>query len=103
MGSRDPVIVGIGWSDYPVAPELDAMEHHAMALGQPRGDLGNGLARFDPKIDGALQDRLHIRAHEPMAARGSFRTAQNTASLPHFGAHKRFEHRRRFRTPGHHP
>ena len=50
MGSRDPVIVGIGWSDYPVVPELDAMEHHALALRRALAD--SGLQKSD--IDGYM-------------------------------------------------
>ena len=48
MGARDAVIVGIGWSDYPVAPELDAMDHHALALRRALADCG--LEKSD--IDG---------------------------------------------------
>src|SRR6185312_7200820 len=50
MGSRDPVIVGIGWSDYPVVPELDAMDHHAQALRRALADCG--LEKSD--IDGYM-------------------------------------------------
>jgi acetyl-CoA acetyltransferase len=50
MGRRDPVIVGVGWSDYPVAPELDAMEHHAQALRRALADSGLGK----PDIDGYM-------------------------------------------------
>ena len=48
MGARDAVIVGIGWSDYPVAPQLDAMDHHALALRRALADCG--LEKSD--IDG---------------------------------------------------
>jgi len=75
----------------------------AMLLGQPCRDFGDGLARFDPKIDGTLQHCLHIRPHELRTVRSRLRAAQNTASLPHFCADKRFEHRRRLRTPRRHP
>jgi acetyl-CoA acetyltransferase len=47
MGSRDPVIVGVGWSDYPVAPGLDAMEHHAMALRRALADAGLQKSELD--------------------------------------------------------
>jgi acetyl-CoA acetyltransferase len=50
MGARDPVIVGIGWSDYPVVPELDAMDHHALALRRALAD--SGLQKSD--IDGYM-------------------------------------------------
>jgi acetyl-CoA acetyltransferase len=47
MGSRDPVIVGIGWSDYPVTPALDAMDHHALALQRALRDCGMDKADID--------------------------------------------------------
>jgi acetyl-CoA acetyltransferase len=50
MGARDAVIAGIGWSDYPVAPQLDAMDHHALALRRALDD--SGLVKSD--IDGYM-------------------------------------------------
>jgi acetyl-CoA acetyltransferase len=47
MGSRDPVIVGIGWSDYPVAPELDSMDHHALAFRRALADCGIEKSEID--------------------------------------------------------
>ena len=48
MGARDPVIVGIGLSDYPKAPELTSAQHHALALQRALAD--SGVAKSD--IDG---------------------------------------------------
>jgi acetyl-CoA acetyltransferase len=47
MGARDAVIVGIGWSDYPVAPELDAMDHHVLALRRALADCGIDKSEID--------------------------------------------------------
>ena len=47
---RTPVIVGIGLSDYPKAPRLDALGHHAQALQRVLAD--SGVAKAD--IDGYL-------------------------------------------------
>ena len=47
MGSRDPVIVGVGWSEYPVAPELDALEHHALASRRALDDSGLEKSAID--------------------------------------------------------
>src|ERR1700728_745437 len=47
MGARDAVIVGIGWSDYPVVPELDAMDHHVLALRRALADCGIDKSEID--------------------------------------------------------
>lgn len=38
--ARRPVIVGVGLSDYPVAPHLDEPQHHAMAMARALEDSG---------------------------------------------------------------
>jgi len=38
--SREPVIVGIGLSDYPKAPHLSSAEHHAQAMQRALADCG---------------------------------------------------------------
>jgi acetyl-CoA acetyltransferase len=48
LAARDPVIVGIGQSDYPKAPHLDAIQHHAQATQRALAD--SGVAK--PAIDG---------------------------------------------------
>lgn len=40
MADRTPVIVGIGLSDHPVAPELDAIQHHVLAMQRALADSG---------------------------------------------------------------
>ena len=40
MGDRTPVIAGVGLSDYPKAPHLDAVQHHALALQRALEDCG---------------------------------------------------------------
>ncbi len=48
MAARDPVIVGIGLSDYPKAPHLSTPQHHAQAMQRALAD--SGVAKRD--IDG---------------------------------------------------
>jgi len=66
---RTPVIVGVGLSDYPKAPHLDALGHHAQALqraladcGMPKGEL-DGYAGVGSGEDMAppLADYLGIK------------------------------------------
>jgi len=61
--SREPVIVGIGLSDYPKAPELSSLQHHAQAMqraladcGVPKSDIdGYATVGTSPGIDDAVQ------------------------------------------------
>ena len=48
MSDRTPVIAGIGLSDVPVAPHLDAVQHHV--VGMQRALADSGIAKAD--IDG---------------------------------------------------
>ena len=37
---RTPVIAGIALSDYPIAPELDGVQHHVLAMQRVIEDSG---------------------------------------------------------------
>ncbi len=50
MGSRTAVIAGIGLSDYPKTPHLDAIGHHGLAIRRALDD--SGIAKQD--IDGLM-------------------------------------------------
>jgi acetyl-CoA acetyltransferase len=50
MAKRTPVIAGIGLSDYPVAPDLDSVQHHVQAM--QRALVDSGVAKAD--IDGYM-------------------------------------------------
>jgi acetyl-CoA acetyltransferase len=45
--TRDPVIVGVGLSDYPRAPHLTSYGHHALAMQRALADCGVALADID--------------------------------------------------------
>ncbi len=64
MAARDPVIVGIGLSDYPKAPHLSAMEHHAQATQRALAD--SGVRKAD--IDGFLCTGMQAGADAVMLA-----------------------------------
>jgi acetyl-CoA acetyltransferase len=72
MADRTPTIVGIGLSDYPVAPELDAVGHHVLATQRALADSGVSLREIDgfmcaggggPQVDDAVSmaEYLQIR------------------------------------------
>ena len=44
---RTPVIAGIALSDYPIAPELDSVQHHALAFQRVLEDSGVAKADID--------------------------------------------------------
>ena len=51
MGSRTPVICGIGLSDYPIAPHLTNVQHHAQAMQRALDDCGLPKAELDGYIN----------------------------------------------------
>ena len=47
MADRTPVIVGIGLSEYPKAPDMDGVQHHALAAQRALADAGVTIADID--------------------------------------------------------
>jgi acetyl-CoA acetyltransferase len=47
VADRTPVIAGIGLSDYPKAPDLDAVQHHALAMQRALDDCGLAKDEID--------------------------------------------------------
>lgn len=56
MSDRTPAIVGVGLSDYPVAPHLDLAQHHAQATQRALQDSGLDKSEIDGYA-GAAGDR----------------------------------------------
>ena len=54
--SREPVIVGIGLSDYPKAPHLSSAEHHAQAMQRALADCGLKKAEIDGYASAGMGD-----------------------------------------------
>jgi acetyl-CoA acetyltransferase len=48
---RTPVIVGIGLSDYPKAPDLDSVQHHALAMQRALADSGVAKSEIDGYVN----------------------------------------------------
>ncbi|MEV0589952.1 acetyl-CoA acetyltransferase [Nonomuraea cavernae] len=68
MVDRTPVIAGIGLSDYPKAPHLDAVGHHVLAVQRALAD--SGMKKSD--IDGF------------MCAQGDFSLPDNAGSMAEY-------------------
>jgi acetyl-CoA acetyltransferase len=47
VADRTPVIVGVGLSDYPRAPDLDSVQHHVLAMQRALEDCGLTTADID--------------------------------------------------------
>ncbi len=64
--SREPVIVGIGLSDYPKAPHLDSLMHIAQATQRALQDSGLTLSDIDGFACAAMptDPELHVEAIE---------------------------------------
>jgi acetyl-CoA acetyltransferase len=50
-GDRTPVIVGIGLSDYPKAPDLDGVQHHVLAAQRAIVDSGVPKSEIDGYVN----------------------------------------------------
>ena len=57
MADRTPVIAGIGLSDYPVAPHLDGVQHHAQAMQRALADCGLPKSAIDGYCSAAARPR----------------------------------------------
>ena len=58
--SREPVIVGIGLSDYPKAPHLDSLMHIAQATQRALQDCGLTLGDIDGFACAATVSYTHL-------------------------------------------
>jgi len=53
VSARTPVIAGIGQSDYPRAPHLTPLQHHALAMQRALADAGLPKGRIDGYVNAA--------------------------------------------------
>lgn len=69
--SREPVIVGIGLSDYPKAPHLDSLMHIAQATKRALDDSGLTLGDIDGFACASMptDPELHVEAVENLGLR----------------------------------
>ena len=59
---RTPVIVGIGLSDYPKAPNLDGVQHHVLAMQRALADCGIDKS----EIDGYVNATSNMMVDDPV-------------------------------------
>src|SRR5262249_62023759 len=57
---RTPVIAGIGLSDYPVAKDLDSVQHHALAYQRVLDDCGFDKSDIDAYIGAGGSHQMMI-------------------------------------------
>ena len=57
---RTPVIAGIGLSDYPVAKDLDSVQHHALAYQRVLADCGVEKSDIDAYIGAGGSHQMMI-------------------------------------------
>jgi acetyl-CoA acetyltransferase len=57
---RTPVIAGIALSDYPVAPDLDSVQHHALAMQRALADCGVEKSAIDAYIGAGGSHRMMV-------------------------------------------
>lgn len=86
-GDRTPVICGVGLSDGPVAPHLNARQHHALAMQRALADAGLHLHDIDGYMaaDQKLPDMVeYLGIKEPRYVDG---TSVGGSSFEHFVQH----------------
>src|SRR5213080_3271823 len=68
---RTPVIAGIGLSDYPVAKDLDSVQHHALAFQRVLADCGVEKSDIDAYIGAGVSHQM--MADDPVTLAEYFR------------------------------
>src|SRR5256886_16415684 len=70
---RTPVIAGIGLSDYPVAKDLDSVQHHALAFQRALADCGVEKSAIDAYIGAGGSHQMMV--DDPVTLAENFRIA----------------------------
>src|SRR5919109_204610 len=72
---RTPVIAGIGLSDYPVAKDLDSVQHHALAMQRALADCGVEKSAIDAYIGAGGSHQMMV--DDPVTLAEYFRIDHN--------------------------